>query len=385
MDDALRRPDPKPPRCVGVRRLALSRLNGGLILAALVAVVGVFALRTAPLAMSPAAPNRTGYMAFQRHPDRAALSLAQRLDPGRRATLAGRPEGWAVLDLRAIPTLGLGALSQQEAERVNAWLPTFGGASAPASPFVLRAAGAERERAILCLTQAIYYEAALEPTPGQEAVAQAVLNRMRNPDFPKSICGVVYQGSSQVTGCQFSFTCDGSKDRPPIAPFWNRARQVAEQAVNGFVMAAVGTATHYHADYVFPRWGPTLVKIRQIGAHIFYRFPGPAGQPASFHAPYAGNELRVSMDGPSPEAILAAKGESTLAPLQTFAVVDPTAPGGLRPRVAGQIEFGRRAPTKDEIARINASLAGMEKASPAAPAPPLSDDAPIAHKSWAEQ
>ena len=110
---------------------------------------------------------------------------------------------------------------------------------------------------------------------------------------------------------------------------------MAEQAVNGFVMAAVGAATHYHADYVFPRWGPTLVKIRQIGAHIFYRFPGPAGLPASLRGRYAGDELLVSLAGPSPEALAAAKAqgapaEISGAPIDTYAYKDPTAPGGLR-------------------------------------------------------
>jgi len=126
-------------------------------------------------------------------------------------------------------------------------------------------------------------------------------------------------------------------------------------------MREVGLATHYHADYVFPRWGPTMVKIRQIGAHIFYRFPGPAGASDSFQQRYNGGELRVSMEGPSPEAILAARAAGTPSddgqgPDETFTMIDPSAPGGLRQRVAGEVIFGRRVPTKDEIARINAAL-----------------------------
>ncbi len=228
--------------------------------------------------------------------------------------------------------------------------------------FYLTATGPERDRALLCLTQAIYYEAALEPVEGQEAVAQTVLNRVRNPAFPKTICGVVYQGSAQVTGCQFSFTCDGSRDRPPIAPFWQRSQAVAQQAVSGFVQKQVGSATHYHADYVFPRWGPTLVKIGQIGAQIFYRFPGPAGAWPSFTQRYGGSELKVSMIGPSRAAILAAKaaGELPPSPMETYTAIDPTAPGGIRTRVAGEVIFGRRVPTHDEIARINQSLAAMD-------------------------
>src|SRR3546814_14176438 len=75
---------------------------------------------------------------------------------------------------------------------------------------------------------------------GQQAVAQVVLNRVRNPAFPNSVCGTVYEGSSRSTGCQFTFTCDGSLTarREPAA--WERARQVAQMALAGFVYAPVG-------------------------------------------------------------------------------------------------------------------------------------------------
>ena len=315
-----------------------------------------------------------------------ALGLARRLDPVRRVDLAGRAPGWGVLDVATPPTLGLGALSPEEAQRVNAWLPALSAPPPPVRPFYLKAAGPERERAILCMTQAIYYEAALEPTPGQEAVAQTVLNRVRHPAFPHTICGVVYQGAQQVTGCQFSFACDGSRQRAPIAPFWQRAQTVARQAVSGFVMPAVGTATAYHADYVFPRWGPTLVKIAQIGVHIFYRFPGPAGLPGAFRQGYAGDELRVSMAGPSPEVIAAARGQGLMAAtvggtiVKTYGWADPSVPGGIV-RASGHVVFGRRAPTREEIARVNASLLAMERREPPLPARPspgvLTDAQPI--------
>jgi spore germination cell wall hydrolase CwlJ-like protein len=290
------------------------------------------------------------------------------------ASLRGRAEGWAVLDIGHPPALGFGALGPEEAERINAFLPASIEAPSLAAPFFLKGPPAEQERALLCLTQAIYYEAALEPLAGQQAVAQTVINRVRNPAFPHSICGVVYQGSQQVTGCQFSFTCDGSRNRPPIAPYWQEAHAVARQATNGYVMKAVGTATHYHADYVFPNWGPTLVKIGQFGAQIFYRFPGPLGSPPSFRQPYGGGELRVSMAGPSPQAILAAAAAAAAAPGSPgapaqFEIADPTAPQGLRKRVAGEIVFGRRIPTRDEISRINKVLAAMDQPEPGAPAP----------------
>ncbi|MDQ2859194.1 MAG: cell wall hydrolase [Pseudomonadota bacterium] len=313
----------------------------------------------------------------------AMLAIAHRLDKERRSDLAGRAPGWAVLDVATPPTLGFGALSPEAAERINAFLPAVSTPPPAVPPFFLNAAGPERERALLCLTQAIYYEAALEPTSGQEAVAQTVLNRVRHPAFPHSICGVVYEGAQQPTGCQFSFACDGSRQRPPIAPFWQRAQAVARQAVAGFVMPAVGTATAYHADYVFPRWGPTLVKIAQIGAHIFYRFPGPAGLPGALRQRYGAGEMQVSMAGPSPGAILAARGGAAPGPgetiVKTYAWADPSAPGGMHIE-PGQVVFGHRTPTREEIARINATLLALEKREPPIHAPPpatFSDALPI--------
>lgn len=317
--------------------------------------------------------SAVGQRRLERDMDPSMLALARRLEPGRRPDLWGRMPAWAALDIATPPQLDFGVITPQAAQRLNRLMPFLGEPPTPARPFYLKALGPQRDRALLCLTQAIYYEAALEPVEGQEAVAQVILNRARHPAFPKSICGVVYQGSQQVTGCQFSFTCNGSRDRPPAPDFWQRAHAVAEQAVSGFVMRQVGTATHYHADYVFPRWGPTLVKLTQIGAHIFYRLPGPAGRLPAFAGPYSARELEVSMAGPSPEAIAAAKAaaEAGLAP-QSGEAIDPTAADG---RVAaGQVVAGRRVPTREEIARINAALAAYEAQhgeAAATPAPPV--------------
>jgi spore germination cell wall hydrolase CwlJ-like protein len=144
--------------------------------------------------------------------------------------------------------------------------------------------------ALTCLTQAVYYEAANEPMTGRRAVAQVVLNRMRHPAYPKSVCGVVYQGWERSTGCQFSFTCDGSLLRHPMTGPWREAQEVARAALSGYVEPSVGTATFYHADYVLPKWAFTLNKIQQIGAHIFYRFPGAWGNSSTFSGGYSGVE-----------------------------------------------------------------------------------------------
>jgi hypothetical protein len=188
----------------------------------------------------------------------------------------------------------------------------------PASPFILPADDPrDRIRAINCLTAAIYYEAGHESTGGQRAVAQVVLNRLRHPAFPKTVCGVVFEGSTRATGCQFTFTCDGSLVRAPTETGWRRARQVAEAALDGGVDAQVGYATHYHADYVAPYWSPSLQKVATVGTHIFYRRAGGSGQPSAFAGRYLGQESDDALRPAAPEP-------ETLA-LDAVAV-EPTSP-----------------------------------------------------------
>lgn len=160
----------------------------------------------------------------------------------------------------------------------------------------LRTASAgDRERGLQCLTQAIYYEAGLEPEAGQRAVAQVILNRVRHPDYPNSICGVVYQGSERATGCQFTFTCDGALARSPAPAIFARARRYATEAIDGRAFGDVGYATHYHTFEVWPYWGRSLTMTNMIGRHIFHRLRGRGGAPGFFTARYAGQE-----SGPRP-------------------------------------------------------------------------------------
>jgi hypothetical protein len=170
-------------------------------------------------------------------------------------------------------------------------------AAAPAGP-AARAmhvdnSGVDRSRALQCLTAAIYYEAASEPDAGQRAVAQVVLNRVAHPAYPKTVCGVVFQGSERRTGCQFSFTCDGSMARVPNRLFWERAETVARAALSGYVFAPIGLATHYHTVAVHPYWADSLAYLGTIGAHRFYRFGGAAGRLGTFRFAYAGGEPLV--------------------------------------------------------------------------------------------
>ncbi|MDP1907820.1 MAG: cell wall hydrolase, partial [Hyphomicrobium sp.] len=141
----------------------------------------------------------------------------------------------------------------EKAQLINASMPFSRAPVQAARAFVLPAGESlDQRRALLCLTQAVYYEAGFEPMGGRRAVAQVVLNRMRHPAFPKSVCGVVYQRNSTPV-CQFSFVCDGALDRRPEAGAWKVAEDIARAALAGFVENSVGSATHYHADYVAPR------------------------------------------------------------------------------------------------------------------------------------
>lgn len=191
----------------------------------------------------------------------------------------------------APPPLLVRQLAPEDALAINGAIPLESGPNPAARPFTLAGATeADQAQALDCLSSAVYYEAGSQDSDGQRAVAQVVLNRVRHPAFPASVCGVVYQGSTRTTGCQFTFTCDGSLQRRPSADGWARARKIAEAALAGYVFKPVGYATHYHADYVVPYWASSLAKNAVIGAHIFYRWAGGWGRPAAFAQRYAKHE-----------------------------------------------------------------------------------------------
>jgi len=190
----------------------------------------------------------------------------------------------------APPPLLLKQVAPDQALQMNREIPVATGPNPAASPFLFKGGSAARAQALQCLSSAVYYEAGNQDADGERAVAQVVLNRVRHPAFPASVCGVVYEGSTRTTGCQFTFTCDGSLYRQPDADGWRRASEVAKAALAGYVYAPVGYATHYHADYVVPYWASTLAKSAIVGAHIFYRWAGGWGQPAAFAKTYGGNE-----------------------------------------------------------------------------------------------
>ncbi len=126
-----------------------------------------------------------------------------------------------------------------------------------------------------CLTAGVYFEARGEPVRGQAAVAQVILNRVRNPTYPNTICGVVYQNKNWRNRCQFSFACDGTRPRVASQRHWEIAREVAGAVTAGLIwLPEVGSSTHYHADYVKPRWARSMNRVKTIGRHIFYRTRG---------------------------------------------------------------------------------------------------------------
>ena len=200
-----------------------------------------------------------------------------------------------------LPTMSTGAHQQlvvvgDSAQARNARIPLVAAPLAKVAGFteISRRSG-QYATALRCMTQAIYYEAANESETGKRAVAQVVINRLRHPAYPDSVCGVVYEGANAPV-CQFSFTCDGSLLRAPMARQWQESRRVAEAALAGRVAPEVGSATHYHADYVVPRWAFTLGKLQQIGTHIFYRFPGRAGNASVFDDRWSGSERIPTLD-----------------------------------------------------------------------------------------
>lgn len=121
-----------------------------------------------------------------------------------------------------------------------------------------------------CLAQAIYYESRSETSAGQMAVADVILNRVESRYYPDNICGVVYQGSHRQTGCQFSFTCDGSMNRSVDVMSMKRSERMAEAVLSGLRFEVTRGALNYHARYIRPYWAAHLQKTATVDDHVFY-------------------------------------------------------------------------------------------------------------------
>ncbi len=189
----------------------------------------------------------------------------------------------------AVQPVELYELDRDQARAFNSAIPFSRLPSPAARPFVFSGTPIDQARAIDCLAAAQLYEAG-DDVVGERAVAQVVLNRVRHPAFPKTVCGVVFQGQERSTGCQFTFTCDGALARSPTQVAWNRARDIARAALAGQVFKPVGYATHYHTDWVVPYWSSSLDKIATVDTHLFFRWRGWWGTPPAFRVSRAEGE-----------------------------------------------------------------------------------------------
>lgn len=239
----------------------------------------------------------------------------------------------AALPARAsdAPVLAAPTTAPADARSRNLAAPFLPDQRAPAASFRFTGSAQDRARAADCLALAALAEAGNDDA-GQRAVIQVVLNRVRHPAFARTVCGVVFEGSQRQSGCQFTFTCDGSLDRRYSEASRAAALQRAQEALGGRVFDPVGIATHYHTDWVYPWWSPKLLKIAQVQTHLFFRWPGYWGSGKAASMAYRGGEPdvfgtaaeAVASSPLSPEAIAAAR----LVPKGSGATVRMRDPSG---------------------------------------------------------
>ena len=296
-----------------------------------------------------------------------AVALAQAHDPFVGQVLRGRQNADVIgqFDTRAgAPTPPVSALPAALTH-----------VSAPAAqPFHFADGGAlESARDLACLTDAVYYEARGENAAGQAAVAQVVLNRVRHPAFPKSVCGVVFQRAVGGYGCQFSFVCDGSMRHAREPGAWSRAEEIAARALDGAVMASIGNATHFHVAGLDPGWGSRLLRVAQVGLHVFYRFGGSAGRPGSFTGEVRHSPAEAARDAGAATADGAPGGQLILA---SATIAMPQDKVSAPPPAAAQAKAAPHDATLAASARPKD--AGPDKAE-TAPKPAPSEVVPTAH------
>lgn len=189
-------------------------------------------------------------------------------------------------------------VTRDDAVAFNAAIPFSSAPNPPARPFKLADAPPALDRAIDCLAAAQLYEAG-DDAEGERAVAQVVVNRVRHPAFPKTICGVVFEGAEKITGCQFTFACDGALLRHRYADAaWARARFIARAALSGSVFQPVGHATHYHTNWVVPYWSASLDKVTAVKTHLFFRWTGWWGTPSAFTRQVTADEPVIALLAP---------------------------------------------------------------------------------------
>jgi len=313
------------------------------------------------------------------------LGLAAYLEP-----TTGADASAARVDQASAGTLTLGpellvpdaaGVEGPEALRLNAARPISALPNPPMPGLTVPLNSPARATAEDCLAAAIYYEAGFEGIDGQRAVAQVVLNRVRHPFYPKSVCGVVFQGYERKTGCQFSFSCDGAWARPADPIRYLAVRAIAQAALDGYVHRPTGAATHYHAAYVVPYWAASLVKTYVSGLHIFYRIPGYLGSVVAMKGQYSAEEILpparavLAYASAAPLETITPAGETTLLEVEALA---PALPMIVQPLSEASAEAGAR-----EVTGLSPDPAATAETEPVEAPPPrrppasFRDDRPI--------
>ncbi|HKX77795.1 MAG TPA: cell wall hydrolase [Novosphingobium sp.] len=242
------------------------------------------------------------------------------------------------------------SLEPADARTINQEVPFAPDPGPGARPFGLDGDSLSKSKAIDCLATAMWYEAG-NTEPGQLSVGQVILNRVRHPAFPKTVCGVVFQGAERRTGCQFTFTCDGSiAARRPSRAEMGLAENRAAALLYGFTFKPVGLATHYHTDWVHPTWSAKMDKIAQVESHLFFRWHGAWGQPAAMRQKYAAAE-------PTVERLASLSAFHALgAPAASQAPPTAFATAGIGEAMAQSAEFVSTARTDGSAAKSRADL-----------------------------
>ena len=159
-------------------------------------------------------------------------------------------------------------VSRRPNPRPDGLVPVYDQASLAAMP---AQRGGEQWR---CLSEALYFEARGEDLHGIFAVAEVILNRVDSARFPDTVCGVVSQGTGKRYACQFSYNCDGRAEDIAERGAWRKVGKIARIMLDGAARPLTRGATHYHAEFVQPRWAHVFARTSIIGDHYFYRMPG---------------------------------------------------------------------------------------------------------------
>jgi len=198
----------------------------------------------------------------------SASDVSRSFDDGATPSL---PLGVALNSATPSPSDGAPVVVAAEAAPETTLAPKSAAGDKPDYAALIDAKDSARQQR--CLAEAIYFEARSEPEDGQAAVAQVVLNRVRNGNFASTVCGVVYQDRNHPFACQFSFACEGKSLRIEEPGPWAIAVRIAKDVVGGALYnPLVGQAVNYHANYVMPYWASSLQRVDRIGHHIFYKF-----------------------------------------------------------------------------------------------------------------